>query len=108
MTIRLLLPFLLLAVSCTSLREKRARDGMAAVKERDAFLPMVSEEEAREKLPEFGGRAMPHLARVAALMPKTWSAEMEAWGALGEEGTLDRKLLQEVFYVVSSANDCFY
>jgi hypothetical protein len=104
----LLLAPLILAVSCTSMRESRARQGIAASKERDEFLPMVPEKEAREKLPEFGGRAIPNLARVAALMPETWTAEMEAWSALGKEGTLDRKLLQEVFYVVSRANDCFY
>jgi alkylhydroperoxidase family enzyme len=69
---------------------------------------MRSEKEARAAMPGFRGRRAPHLARVAAHMPKTFKAEMEAWAALGKEGTLDRRLLSEVFYVVSSANDCFY
>jgi hypothetical protein len=41
-------------------------------------------------------------------MPKTFGAEMAAWAALGMEGTIDRRLMSEVFYVVSDANDCFY
>jgi alkylhydroperoxidase family enzyme len=108
MRMRLLVPVLLLSAACTSMGEQRARRGMAGAKEREAFLPMIPEEQAREAMPPFGGRAIPHLARVAAWMPKTWAAEMAAWGALGKEGTLDRKLLSQVFYVVSSSNDCFY
>jgi hypothetical protein len=108
MNLRALLPILLLPIGCASTGEQRARHGIASAKEREPHLSMVSEEAAREAMPGFGGRAIPHLARVAALMPKTWSAEMAAWGALGAEGTLDRRLLSEVFYVVSSTNDCFY
>jgi len=108
MKLRVVVPVLLLAAGCASVGEQRARDGMAAVTERKAHVTMLPEPDARKAMPGFGGRAVPNLGRVAALMPKTWSAEMAAWGALGKEGTLDRQLLSQVFYVVSSANDCFY
>lgn len=85
-----------------------ARRGLEDVRNRDAFLPMVPDSQARKTMPGFRGRRVPHLARVAAHMPETWRAEMAAWQALGREGTLDRRLLSEVFYVVSAANDCFY
>lgn len=85
-----------------------AKRGMEEAKKREPYLPMLSEKQAREAMPGFGGKHAPDLVKVAAHMPKTWAAEMAAWKALGEEGTIDRRLLSEVFYVVSSANDCFY
>jgi len=103
------LPLLAVLVGCATARDPAAvRRGLDEARAREPYLAMLDEEAAREALPQFGGRRLPHLARVAAYMPDTWSAEMAAWGALGKEGTLDRKLLSEVFYVVSSANDCFY
>jgi alkylhydroperoxidase family enzyme len=85
-----------------------AKRGIEAVKEREPYLPMLPDKAAREAMGGFQGKRAPNLARVAAHMPKTFAAEMAAWGALGQEGTIDRRLMSEVFYVVSSANDCFY
>jgi alkylhydroperoxidase family enzyme len=85
-----------------------AKRGIERVKEREPFLPMLPDADARKAMGGFRGRRAPNLARVAAHMPKTFAAEMAAWGALGREGTIDRRLMSEVFYVVSSANDCFY
>jgi alkylhydroperoxidase family enzyme len=102
----------LLLAACAAPRPPHDRDeakrGIERSKEREPFLPMVAEEDARKAMPGFRGRAAPNLARVAAHMPETFAAEMAAWGALGKEGTIDRRLMSEVFYVVSSANDCFY
>ncbi len=100
---------LLLATSCAASRgEVRTAAALEATRGREAFLPLVPEKKARATMPGYRGRAAPNLARVAAHMPKTWRAEMAAWEALGKEGTLDRRLLSEVFYVVSESNDCFY
>lgn len=85
-----------------------AERGMQEARQRVAFLPMLSDAQARATMPGFQGKRAPNLARVAAYLPETWRAEMAAWRALQKEGTLDRRLLSEVFYVVSSANDCFY
>ncbi len=85
-----------------------AKRGIEETKERKPYLPMLSDKDARKAMPGFDGKRAPNLARVAAHMPKTFAAEMAAWGALGQEGTIDRRLMSEVFYVVSSANDCFY
>ncbi|MCK6461394.1 MAG: hypothetical protein L6Q95_16050 [Planctomycetes bacterium] len=85
-----------------------SKEGIERVKERKPFLPMLSDADARKAMGGFPGKRAPNLARVAAHMPNTFAAEMAAWGALGQEGTIDRRLLSEVFYVVSSANDCFY
>jgi alkylhydroperoxidase family enzyme len=85
-----------------------SKQGIERVKEREPFLPMLSDADARKAMGGFQGKRAPNLARVAAHMPKTFQAEMAAWGALGKEGTIDRRLMSEVFYVVSSANDCFY
>jgi len=85
-----------------------AKRGIERTKEREAYLAMLPDKAAREAMGGFKGKRAPNLARVAAHMPKTFAAEMAAWGALGQEGTIDRRLMSEVFYVVSSANDCFY
>jgi alkylhydroperoxidase family enzyme len=99
----------LLAAACATGRDaSSAKRGLEETKRRASFLPMRPEKEARDAMPGFSGKRAPHLARVAAHMPKTFRAEMEAWNQLREEGALDRQLLSEVFYVVSSANDCFY
>ena len=109
---RTLLLALLAAAACASAPvghdPDSAKRGLEATKEREAYLPMLPDKEAREAMGGFKGKHAPNLARVAAHMPKTFAAEMAAWGALQQEGTIDRQLLREVFYVVSSANDCFY
>ena len=70
---------------------------------------MKPDAEAAETMPTWPeGKPVPTLIRIAAHMPKTTRAEMEAWRALQREATIDRKLLQELFWVVSSKNDCFY
>lgn len=103
---------LLVLVGCAASRTGRtstsARNGIERARHRTGHLGMVDEEAARATMKDYRGRRVPHLARVAAQMPETWRAEMDAWHALGKEGTLDRPLLAAVFYVVSSANDCFY
>ncbi len=98
-----------LAFGCASPRnDARTAAALEATRQREPFLPLVSEKKARATMPGYRGRAAPNLVRVAAHMPKTWKAEMAAWQALGQEGTLDKRLLSEVFYVVSESNDCFY
>jgi len=87
---------------------EEVRAALDAVRDRAPYLAMVPEAEARDAMPGYRGRAVPNLARVAAQMPKTWGAEMEAWAALRDEGTLPPGLLGQVFFVVSNANDCFY
>jgi alkylhydroperoxidase family enzyme len=104
----MVLPFvlsLLVSVGCAASRSER---GLEAARGRTSHFPLLPEDEARAAMPGFRGRAVPNLARVAALMPETWKAEMAAWGALQREGTLPPDLLGEVFYVVSDRNDCFY
>ncbi len=106
------LPALLLVAACAAPGAPRdpdaGKEGIEKVKEREPFLPLLPDADAKKAMGGFPGRRAPNLARVAAHMPKTFAAEMAAWGALGQEGTIDRRLLSEVFYVVSSANDCFY
>jgi alkylhydroperoxidase family enzyme len=101
-----------LAAACAAPQPPRdpdsAKRGIEKTKEREPFLPMLSDEDARKAMGKFRGKRAPNLARVAAHMPKTFGAEMAAWAALGMEGTIDRRLMSEVFYVVSDANDCFY
>lgn len=107
-----LLLLVALAVACAAPQAPRdradAKRGMEETRGRVPYLPMVPEEVARGTMPGWRGKRVPDLVRIAAHMPKAWTAEMAAWKALNEEGTLDRRLLSEVFYVVSSANDCFY
>lgn len=109
---RTLLLALFVAAACAAPQAPHdadsARRGIEEVKEREPFLPMLSDKDAKKAMGGFKGKRAPNLARVAAHMPKTFAAEMAAWGALGQEGTIDRRLMSEVFYVVSSANDCFY
>ncbi len=86
-----------------------AKQLIAANKERTAHIRMLTDAEVHEALPKWPKqRPIPNLLRVSAYMPQTMQAEMGMWRALSKEGTLDRRFLSEVFYVVSSANDCFY
>jgi hypothetical protein len=51
---------------------------------------------------------MPTLMRVAAVLPKSMDAVLEAAKAIRTEGPLDPTFLDDVFWAVSSENDCFY
>ena len=85
----------------------RARRLMEEARNRTPYLPMRSEEAARAAMPSMKNYAtLPNLIRIAAAMPKTMDAEMKAWEALQKEGTVDKRLMNEVFYVVSSGNEC--
>ncbi len=80
---------------------------MDEARARTAYLPMKSEDEARKSMPSMEDfPVVPNLIRIAAVMPKTMEAEMEAWDALRREGTVDKRLLSDVFYVVSKSNEC--
>ena len=115
MKLRRLTSFLLM-VACASTAQVppgtrgpgAAKRMINSTKDRSAYVEMLSDEQVYEAMPMMKGRKIPNLMRVAALMPKTMNAEMAAWGALNREGTLDRRLRSELFYVVSSANDCAY
>ena len=88
-------------------RAERAKRLIEQARDRTAYLPMKAEEEARAKVPSMKDYpVIPNLIRIGAAMPKTMEAEMKAWEALKREGTIDRKLMNEVFYVVSSGNEC--
>ncbi|MGH7162811.1 MAG: hypothetical protein ACREID_04945, partial [Planctomycetota bacterium] len=95
---------------CSAARSaSEAKGGMERVKGREPFFPMLSDAQVRKAMPgTFDKRKIPNLIRVAALMPKSTQAELRAWETMGKEGKLDRRLLSELFYVVSSENDCFY
>ena len=88
----------------------RARALLEEAREREPNLPMLDEAATRAALKSMRSEAawptVPNLMRIAAVLPKTADAEMAAWAALGKEGTIDKRLLAEVFYVVSSANEC--
>lgn len=78
-------------------------------KQRTPFLPMLSDDAAHEAMPTyFKGRPMPTLMRVAALQPKMMDAVFGVAKAMRTEGPLDNRFLNDVFWAVSSANDCFY
>jgi len=103
----------LCAAGCASAPAGRtggeARRGIEASRERSPHFPMLTDEEVRKSIPGmFDRRRIPNLVRVGALLPGTMRAELVAWGAMQREGTLDPQLLQEVFWVVSRSNDCFY
>jgi len=101
----LLLPLL---AACASTTASVKRD-LEATKERPPHLQLLSEAEVRKAIPKmFDRMGVPNLVRAGARMPMTMQAEMMAWGALQREGTIEKRLLGEVFYVVSHANDCFY
>ncbi len=85
----------------------RARALLDTARSRTAYLPLTAEPAARAALPSMEGfPVVPNLIRIAAILPKTTEAEMNAWEAMKDEGTVDKRLLSELFYVVSSANSC--
>ena len=72
-------------------------------------IPMLTQEEAHKAMPTmFRGRDMPTLMLVAGLQPKSMEAVMGVARASRTEGDLDAELLNDVFWTVSSVNECFY
>lgn len=84
-------------------------EGFRASRAEKAFLPMLSNEAAHEAMPTlFKGREMPNLLLVSGRQPRTSEALMAMAKAMRTEGTLDPTLLNDVFWAVSSENECFY
>ncbi len=74
-----------------------------------AFLSPLSNEAAHAAMPElFKGREFPNLLLVSGRQPKTSEALMAMAKAMRTEGGLDATLLNDVFWAVSSENECFY
>jgi hypothetical protein len=89
--------------------EAEIRAGFAANQERVPHLTMLSQEEAHKAMPNlFRGGDMPTLALVGAHQPRSMEAVLNVARVARREGTLDNALLNDVFWAVSSANDCFY
>jgi hypothetical protein len=89
--------------------EAQVKAGLAAETERTPYFPLMSQAEAHKALPTmFKGRDMPSLLLVAGLQPKSMEAMMGLSRQVHSEGDLDGELLNDVFWAVSSANDCFY
>ena len=53
-------------------------------------------------------RPMPYLALVGSLQPRSMEAVLTTGSTVRREGGLDARLINDVFWVVSSANECFY
>ena len=89
--------------------EQEIKAGFERAKKREPYLPMMSDEDAHKAMPGmFKGRPMPSLMLVAGLQPKTMEAVMAVARQSRTEGDLEPRLLNDVFWAVSSANDCFY
>ena len=74
-----------------------------------AFLTPLSNEQAHAAMPGlFKGRELPNLLLVSGHQPKTSEALMAMAKAMRTEGSLDATLLNDVFWAVSSENECFY
>jgi hypothetical protein len=85
------------------------RAGLAHELSREPYLPMLSQEEAKKAMPAHARwPELPTLMLVAARQPKSMEAVLATAKTLRREGGLDNRLLNDVFWVVSSANDCFY
>ena len=85
------------------------RAGFAAEKERTPHLPMLSQEAAHAAMPDlFKKGPLPTLCLVGGHQPRTMEAVLAQAKAMRREGDLDPKLLNDVFWAVSSSNDCFY
>jgi hypothetical protein len=83
--------------------------GLARSKRETPHVAMLSDEAAHEAMPAlFKGREMPYLLRAGGLQPKTMASLMAFAKEMRTEGGLDRELLDDVFWVVSHVNDCFY
>jgi hypothetical protein len=83
--------------------------GFERSKERTPHLTLMSDEAAHAAMPTmYKGRPMPNLMRVAALQPRTMEAVLAVAKSARTEGELEPQLLNDVFWAVSSANECFY
>lgn len=97
------------APPATSRTAAEIEAGLARSKTAKPFLPLLSDEEAHKALPTmFRGRPMPNLLLVAGLQPRTMEAVMAVSKQVHTEGDLDPQLLNDVFWAVSSSNECFY
>lgn len=84
-------------------------EGFRRSREGKAFLTPLSNEEAHAAMPGlFKGREFPNLLLVSGHQPKTSEALMAMAKAMRTEGSLDAGLLNDVFWAVSSENECFY
>lgn len=96
-----------LAVVGRSPEEIRA--GFAAEKRRTPHIPMLSQEAAHAAMPDmFKKGPMPTLCLVGGLQPRTMESVLAQAKAMRREGDLDGKLLNDIFWAVSSSNECFY
>ena len=85
------------------------RAGFERSKQRTPYLPMMSPEAAHAAMPTlYKGRPMPNLLLVAGLQPRTMEAVLAVAKQARTEGELEPRLLNDVFWAVSSANECFY
>lgn len=83
--------------------------GLERAKESTPFLPMLGDDDARRAMPSIFKRGgAPFLIRVGGLQPRTMEAVMAMARQMRTEGGLDEGLLDDVFWVVSSENECFY
>jgi hypothetical protein len=83
--------------------------GFERSKQRTPHLPLMSDEAAHAAMPTmYKGRPMPNLMRVAGLQPRTMEAVLAVAKSARTEGELEPRLLNDVFWAVSSANECFY
>jgi hypothetical protein len=89
--------------------EREIRAGFEASGRATPHLPMLADEAAHKAMPTlFKGRAMPNLVLVGGHQPRTMEALLAFAKQMRTEGDLDGRLLNDVFWAVSSANDCFY
>jgi hypothetical protein len=85
------------------------RAGLERAKEGAPHIPMLSEEETREAIPSIPSRSTPPaLVRVGARQPGPMEAVLDMFKALRQARALDPRLLGDVFWAVSSENECFY
>lgn len=85
------------------------RAGFEASKQREPHVTMLTQEQAHEAMPNiFKGVDMPTLVLAGGHMPKSMEAVLNVARVARHEGPLDNAFLNDVFWAVSSANDCFY
>jgi hypothetical protein len=97
------------AVGAPARSAQALRAGLEAEKAREPYLPLLSQEAAKLAMPAHAKWAeLPTLMLVAARQPRSMEAVLATAKTLRREGGLDQRLLNDVFWVVSSANDCFY
>jgi hypothetical protein len=83
--------------------------GLERSKEGKPFLTMLGDEETKKAMPSIFKRGgAPYLIRVGGLQPKTMESLMAMAKQMRTEGGLGDDFLNDVFWVVSSENECFY